>query len=99
MDHDIDNLKNKLIKLKNENKKLRYRNKLESEVNMELARRLDRVKSEKRDLLVQIEGLKGEINGYIASCTDAMKVKVQNSLSLTSSKCHNIAAYDLSNNE
>ena len=89
MGDEVNILRKQLKKVINDNKKLKYRNKLECEVNMELARRMERLKTVNTKLLEQIEVVNDQMIGYLSSCTvivDEIKDKVNTSLSLNSSK-------------
>lgn len=88
-DDNIIIVKKQLKKSIVHNKKLKYRNKLECEVNMELARRLDSMKSTNRKLNDSVEVMKEKINEQLLSSIifiNEIKDKINNKLSLNSSK-------------
>lgn len=92
MEDEINNIiivKKQLKKILAHNKKLKYRNKLECEVNMELARRLDNMKSTNRKIVDSLEVMKEKMNEQLLSSTELIneiKNKINNKLSLNSSK-------------
>ena len=92
MEDEINNIiiiKKQLKKIIIHNKKLKYRNKLECEVNMELARRLDSMKSMNRKIVDNVEVMKEKINEQLLSSIlfiNEMKDKINTKLSLNSSK-------------
>jgi len=96
MEDEINNIiivKKQLKKIIAHNKKLKYRNKLECEVNMELARRLDDMKSKNRKIVNSIEVMKEKMNEQLLSSAEfinEMKDKINNNLSLNSSKLTSI---------
>lgn len=96
MEDEINNIiivKKQLKKIIAHNKKLKYRNKLECEVNMELARRLDDMKSKNREIVNSIEAMKEKMNEQLLSSAEfinEMKDKINNKLSLNSSKLTSI---------
>jgi len=97
MEDEINNIiivKKQLKKIIAHNKKLKYRNKLECEVNMELARRLDDMKSKNRKIVNSIEVMKEKMNEQLLSSAEfinEMKDKINNKLSLNSSKLTSIS--------
>jgi tRNA/tmRNA/rRNA uracil-C5-methylase (TrmA/RlmC/RlmD family) len=92
MEDEINNIiivKKQLKKILAQNKKLKYRNKLECEVNMELARRLDNMKSTNRKIVDSLEVMQEKMNEQLLSSTELIneiKNKINNKLSLNSSK-------------
>jgi len=89
MEDEINNLKKHIKKISNDNKKLKYRNKLECEVNIELARRLNNMKSVNKNVIENVEVMKEKISEQISSSItiiNEIKVEVHNKLSLNSSK-------------
>lgn len=96
MEDEINNIiivKKQLKKIIAHNKKLKYRNKLECEVNMELARRLDDMKSTNRKIVDSMEVMREKMNEQLLTSSEfinEMKDKINDKLSLNSSKLTSI---------
>ena len=96
MEDEINNIiivKKQLKKIIAHNKKLKYRNKLECEVNMELARRLDDMKSTNRKIVDSMEVMREKMNEQLLTSSEfinEIKDKINDKLSLNSSKLTSI---------